>query len=398
MKKLLVFSILAIISLGLSAQDSLQVDSLEQDTVILSPTELWKLGITNNLDSITRKVEKQNYSASYCVFDLTDDSIIYRYNADKKLKPASTQKLFTAATALKVLGPNYRFRTNVSIDGSFEEDSIGHRYLKGDICIKGGYDPSLQMEHIHYIAEKVATLGVDSIDGKIIVDNRIKLDIDHVKNEQKYFGENLYKDLLNAGIVFSSDTPYDTSSSPITTGWNLTTVYTPIDKVLNRMLKRSNNDFAECVLLNLCGLGRNDHWSYDNCKLRVSNLATEIGDSLSSYVIYDGSGLSHSNRCTSELLTKLLRYISLDNKIYPSIYDNLPIAGEDGTLAKRMKNGPSYNNVRAKTGTLSGVSTLAGYVTSSNGHKLAFAVMVNNLRSASNGKDLQNSICHILAK
>lgn len=398
MKRLVVFTLLVIISLGLSAQELLEADSLQEDTVVLSPTELWKLSIKNDLDSITRKVEKQSYSAGYCVIDLTDDSVIYRYNAEKMFKPASTQKLFTAATALKLLGPNYRFRTLVSIDGSFEEDSIGHRFLKGNICIKGGYDPTLQMDNIHFIAGKVAALGVDSIDGFILVDNRVMLDIDRVKDQQKYFGENLYKDLKNAGIVFSSETPYDTSSSPLAMGWNLTTIYTPMEKVLNRMLKRSNNDFAESMLQNLCSLGRNDNWSYDNCRQCVKELVRDVDNGLDNYTIADGSGLSHSNRCTSELLTKLLRYISLDDKIYSSIYNNLPIAGEDGTLAKRMTKGPSYNNVRAKTGTLSGVSTLAGYVTSGNGHKLAFAVMVNNLRGSSSGKDLQNSICHVLAK
>ncbi len=116
------------------------------------------------------------------------------------------------------------------------------------------------------------------------------------------------------------------------------------------------------------------------------------------YIIIDGSGLSHDNRTTAELQTALLRYAYRNDEVYPMLYESLPIAGVDGTLDSRMKNSPAYANVHAKTGTLNGVSTLSGYVTASNGHKLCFSILVNNLGTLTPGKALHNSICIELAK
>ena len=184
---------------------------------------------------------------------------------------------------------------------------------------------------------------------------------------------------------------------PVVRGWNLATICTPISEVLNRMLKKSDNTFAECMLLNLYDMGRDSGWSYENCKEQVIETVKEVGGNPDDYTIIDGSGLSHDNRSTPELITTLLRYDYQNDAIFPHIYEHLPIAGVDGTLKDRMKTGPAYNNVRAKTGTLNFVSTLAGYVTASNDHKLAFAIMVNNV-SLSTGKALQNNICQELAK
>jgi len=389
LKKTVIFILFTIISLGLSAQE---------DSCALSPNELWIKTIQHKLDSITDKVKGQRYSAGYCIMDLTDDSVIYRYNDQKMLKPASTQKLFVATTLLNNLSRDYEFRTQLYVDGNVAVDSVGRRYLKGDICIRGTFDPTLQLVDIEPFAQKIVALRIDSIDGQIIADNRVKLDVKKIKDVPKYFAENLYHSLVSKGVAFSSAEPYSSSTEPLARGWCLATIATPVNRILNVMLKKSDNGYAECVLQNLCGMGRNSGWSYEACKGKVQRMVSQVTDSTSNYIIADGSGLSYSNRCSSELLVDLLRYDYKNPDIFPSIYENLPIAGIDGTLSKRMKNAPLYNNVRAKTGTLNDTSTLAGYVTSSNGHFFAFAVMVNNLGGLSAGKALQESICSILAK
>lgn len=389
MKKLSFLILLTFYTLGLSAQS---------DSVTLSPTELWVKTLRLKLDSITDKVKTQHYSAGYCIMDLTDDSIIYRYNAQKKLKPASTQKLFVATTALHDLSADYSFRTCLFVDGNIAVDSRGRRYLKGDLLVRGSYDPTLQIADIQQFCSKVVSLGIDSVDGRIIADNRVKLDVRRIKDVPLYFAEEFYKDLQSVGIKFSSSSPCSSSSEPLTRGWNIATIYTPISKILNRMLKKSDNNYAECMLQNLCGMGRDVHWSYDACKEKVIKMVEEVADGTTDYIIADGSGLSYSNKCTPELLTTLLRYDYHDSEIYPTIYENLPIWGVDGTLSKRPKTTSLINNVRAKTGTLNDTSTLAGYVTASNGHVLAFAVMVNNLGGLSVGKALQNNICEEIAR
>ncbi len=93
-----------------------------------------------------------------------------------------------------------------------------------------------------------------------------------------------------------------------------------------------------------------------------------------------------------------LRYAHANSNIYPYLYSALPIAGKDGTLKKRMVGTEAAGNVRAKTGTLTGVITLAGYCTASNGHELAFAILNNGVMHDNNARNFQNKICVALCR
>lgn len=94
-------------------------------------------------------------------------------------------------------------------------------------------------------------------------------------------------------------------------------------------------------------------------------------------VLNDGSGLSRGDMITADATVQLLTFMSKHR--YANVFrDALPIAGVDGTLRNRMRGTPAENNVRAKTGSLSSAASLAGYVTTAAGEKLAFAIMVNN--------------------
>jgi D-alanyl-D-alanine carboxypeptidase/D-alanyl-D-alanine-endopeptidase (penicillin-binding protein 4) len=96
-----------------------------------------------------------------------------------------------------------------------------------------------------------------------------------------------------------------------------------------------------------------------------------------SLVLDDGSGLSRGDMITAEASVQLLAFMSRHR--FASVFrDALPIAGVDGTLRNRLKGTPAENNLRAKTGSLSSASSLAGYVTTAAGEKLAFSIMVNN--------------------
>jgi D-alanyl-D-alanine carboxypeptidase/D-alanyl-D-alanine-endopeptidase (penicillin-binding protein 4) len=96
-----------------------------------------------------------------------------------------------------------------------------------------------------------------------------------------------------------------------------------------------------------------------------------------SLVLNDGSGLSRNDMITAEATVQLLTFMSKHR--YADVFrDSMPIAGVDGTLRTRMRGTPAEKNVRAKTGSLSSAASLAGYVTTAAGEKLAFAIMVNN--------------------
>ncbi|MDD7621397.1 MAG: D-alanyl-D-alanine carboxypeptidase, partial [Prevotella sp.] len=79
------------------------------------------------------------------------------------------------------------------------------------------------------------------------------------------------------------------------------------------------------------------------------------------------------------------------------LYPSLPIAGRDGTLKRRMRSAPCLGNVRAKTGTLMGVSSLAGYLTARNGSIICFSILNQGVMHASNAKRFQDKVCAILS-
>jgi len=110
----------------------------------------------------------------------------------------------------------------------------------------------------------------------------------------------------------------------------------------------------------------------------------------------DGSGLSLYNYLSAEAEVKLLRYAYQNENIFHHLYQALPIAGVDGTLKKRMHSTFTRNNVRAKTGTLTGISSLAGYCKAANGHWLSFAIINQGVMHARNAKNFQNRVCTIL--
>lgn len=109
----------------------------------------------------------------------------------------------------------------------------------------------------------------------------------------------------------------------------------------------------------------------------VRSFLKTAGISPDSLVLDDGSGLSRSDMITAEASVQLLAFMSRHR--YASVFrDALPIAGVDGTLRNRLRGTPAENNLRAKTGSLSSAASLAGYVTTAAGEKLAFSIMVNN--------------------
>ena len=128
----------------------------------------------------------------------------------------------------------------------------------------------------------------------------------------------------------------------------------------------------------------------------VKQLIQKVGNGKNPYRIADGSGLSLYNYVTAELEMRLLRYAYHNSNIYMHLLSSLPIAGRDGTLKTRMKGTFAEENVRAKTGTVTGVSALAGYCTSANGHQLCFSIINQGIMSPDPGRHFQNRVCNAL--
>jgi D-alanyl-D-alanine carboxypeptidase/D-alanyl-D-alanine-endopeptidase (penicillin-binding protein 4) len=118
------------------------------------------------------------------------------------------------------------------------------------------------------------------------------------------------------------------------------------------------------------------------------------------FTIADGSGLSLYNYQTPATFTQLLAYAAArPDSIFNPLLAALPIAAVDGTLKRRMADTPAAGNVRAKTGTVTAVSTLVGYTTQrSTGHLFAFAILNNGLPRMTEGRALQDQICILLSE
>ena len=114
--------------------------------------------------------------------------------------------------------------------------------------------------------------------------------------------------------------------------------------------------------------------------------------------IADGSGLSLYNYVSAELEVMMLRYAWRNERIFNPLYDALPIAGVDGTLRKRMTGTAAAGNVRAKTGTLFGISSLAGYLTTADGRPLAFAIINQGISTMQAGRAFQDKVCQELCR
>jgi serine-type D-Ala-D-Ala carboxypeptidase/endopeptidase (penicillin-binding protein 4) len=149
----------------------------------------------------------------------------------------------------------------------------------------------------------------------------------------------------------------------------------PLSTVVQPMLKNSVNLYAEAIMrLNAAGPGVATMF---RAQESVQKRLTLWGIPADAYQLVDGSGVSRRSVISAEALGAVLRKM-YDPTMRSPFIQALPVAGVDGTLLQRMRKTAAERNVRAKTGTMSNVRSLAGYVTTRDGEHLAFVIMANN--------------------
>lgn len=173
----------------------------------------------------------------------------------------------------------------------------------------------------------------------------------------------------------------------------------PLRLVLQRAMKNSDNLSAEAILYNTAAkeTGKKMLSREDGVKV-IQRVVTELGYNPDDYNLVDGCGVSLYNYLSPDLLTAFLKYAYSQKRLFRELYPALPIAGVDGTLSGRMKNGKAFNNVHAKTGSVTGVSSLAGYATASNGHQIAFVIINQNVMKNSKARAFQDKVCELLCE
>lgn len=354
-----------------------------------------------------------------CIYDLTDDSLLYAYHWRYRLRPASNMKIVTAVTALDLLGSDYMYRTTLLTDYDPEtvyvrmsDSTVQKRVvLPGNLYVHGGFDPVLGSEDVQDFINQLKTRGISEIRGNVVFDYSMKDEnrkgwgwcwddddpplVSLLYNGKDEFASAFFARLNAAGIRIGGKFMGDVTPDTAQVFYQLER---PIAEVMQRMMKASDNLYAESMFYQLAaqcgprGVGRVEGAAM------VDSLVERLGLDHTVYEFADGSGLSLYNYATPELLLTLLRYAYSEPDIYDTLLPTLPIAGRDGTLRKRMIGTPAEGNVQAKTGTVTGVSTLSGYCTASNGHRLAFSIMNNGLRNSVQGRAFQDRVCIALCK
>jgi serine-type D-Ala-D-Ala carboxypeptidase/endopeptidase (penicillin-binding protein 4) len=154
-----------------------------------------------------------------------------------------------------------------------------------------------------------------------------------------------------------------------------------IDSVVVNMNKVSDNLTAEMFLKTIDAVTNHVPGSSEGGVFVVNKFLSSLGIDSMKHRLTDGSGLSYHNLITAEMIVQLLEGMQHQTDIFPLFYQSLPIAGVDGTIRNRMKRTPAEGNLRAKTGTISGVSSLSGYVQTRDGEMLVFSTTMQNFIS-----------------
>jgi len=404
------------------------------------------------------------------VVDLTTGATLYRHKQSHSFIPASNMKLFSDAAALMVLGPDYRFRNELSTnasqlqqgllkgslylhlsgDPSFNHDRLagliaglktwGIKHIQGNVYIDSShavanpYPPGWMIRDLVYSygapaapliidtnrlsvtvnpADKVgepAVVETDDASSSIIVNNQVKtketsahcgvdfsMDQENqltvrgcvgvgqwavmqkmaIRNPLAYAQGLIKRQLSEANIVFAGNVLL--GKAPTGSLLIATENSKPISQLMADTLKPSDNLYADSLFLHTAEKLNGFPVDWSEAQFIVKKfLQQQTGIDLSNAVLADGSGLSRHDLLTPEQTVGLLRFLYDRFPLSYEYISALPVSGRDGTLQKRFKKPNQQDMVRAKTGTMTGVVSLSGFLYTANNHTLAFAIFINN--------------------
>ena len=347
---------------------------------------------------------------------------LYAHNPALLMVPASNMKIITSSVALTQLGPDYQFTTTFAAHGT-----LSNGVLNGDLVVTGRGDPTLS-DHMRgsaraamdTLADSIVAHGVRAITGHIYsgVDNFPGPHVgegwdwddlntsdgagvdDLLFNEgmsrivvrgsngdtlvksapaadpsQDYLSE-LERALQSRGVrtglgVGESVVPRD--GAPLDTIMIVRSV--PLRQILAYFLKPSQNQMGE-VLMRTVGLERAGVGTADSGIAVARRQLATWGIPRDGYELHDGSGMARADLISPETIVRIFDRMRASPD-FAVFYNALPIAGVDGTIARRMRGTPAAGNVHAKTGSLHWVRSLSGYVTDADGERLVFSVLAN---------------------
>lgn len=369
--------------------------------------------VAERLDRLVTEYKDSLGATSIFVYDVSADSILYEFNADQALTPASCQKIITTFAAYDHLAEyNNAFADSLMTVG--EVDSAG--VLNGALFLRGSYDPMLR--DFTDFAQALKAKGIKSVKGDLICQLRVheryeNADIPHDSLPVLYKGApevaaDMRRCLRAVDISVSGRDTFLKPEDALPFALNDTTqagkplaqlVHSEIhtlDEIMTHLMQHSDNRSAEAIFFCMSastGQGKvGNEFGATIIKRSLKKFFPDLTDHQCHVV--DGSGLSYSNKTSSHVLVDLLRvahnYGLLGHFL---VNEAMPKSGSTGTLSHRMRNTPAEGNIRAKTGTLPNfpASSLAGYCQSARGHLLAFSIISNGPKNQRGAKYIQRA-------
>lgn len=390
--------------------------------------------VINDLTCISQAYQKLHIGIE--VYSLKYNKIIYQLNPHQLFIPASNTKIITAASALEFLGKDYQFETSLFIDGKIIEEK-----LVGNLYLRGSGDPSLTDKEIEYMFNSLIKMGINEIDGTIFIDdtafdnqpfcsgiflddigrlwnepvsallvNRKPININGASNFSCINGQTLRNftfDIVSFLSVLLEkkhckwNKQVEFFKTPDTATLCVTHKSKPVSTMLHHTMKKSDNLYTDCLFKRIGAQLYGEPGSWQNgISATKMFLTKKVGIDSNEFIIEDGSGKSRYNNISPHSISTILKWIS--TQAYSSLFiQSLPIANIDGTLKKRMSQITS--KVKAKTGSLPGVSSLSGYIDIKD-DILIFSILINGFIQTESMSRLhiktyiEDQVCTLLAQ
>jgi len=323
--------------------------------------------------------EPEMGNPSVSLLDLSTGEIVFESNAFSQRKPASTIKLLSAVATLKYLNPSQVFTTTVSLGT-----------VPDSLVVNGEYDPWISMDHRTATKMKRTSFPRLAFNGLSAAKKKSggsvkKLKVyynDLYSNEVATFKAFYKKRGVTATFIkVSQEKAVSLSSEEV-----VYSVSPTVKEIMDWFLLWSDNLLSE-RMARLAAKASGNEFNDKGVAITFATQLIEMGIDPSNIVVKDASGLSRENKVTANVMAKLLYKIHSD-PLLATLIDGLPVGGESGTLRRRyVETAPdAVGLVKAKTGTLTGTVSLAGYVQSGE-REYAFVVIADKIRRTNSASE-----------
>lgn len=367
-------------------------------------------------ERIERDLAGSGAASAAVAVDLDSGAVIASEREQVALVPASVNKLYTTAALLRHFGADGRLATRVLADQPLGLDGV----LRGNLYLRGAGDPTFGAPQVRMLAEALVDGGLTAIEGQVAGDesafdarrgppseafrpspwvaplSALSYNRGRVPGSGRYqaqpalFAAESLRALLRARGV-RVKRPAQVAVAPAT-AVELTNLPSPTMGALAAVTNGPSDNFAAETLLKALGGTAAGVGSTAAGAGAAEASMTELG---ASPVIVDGSGLSRRNRTSAQDVVTVLEAVdaSPEGRVFEA---SLAVAGRSGTLKSRMRGTSAAGRCRAKTGSLTGVSALAGYCTTTSGARVAFAFVMNGI-SVPSARQIQDKLTVTLA-